>query len=364
MTIDVALTAIMLLVASSLLLLMTALAVVRLVRNASERMAGERLRAVRPMLLRQLSESPPNLSKLAGESRSEHRQLTQLVWCLLTKVRGEAKIALIDWLILQGEVRRECRNITSRRRLVRVRAVKRLGDAEVRSVARAIESQLCDRDQYVRIVAARSLGQIGDPASVRPLLHALSGQPCLPHNVIVMSLIHMGPQIAHELITLLQHEDARVRSVCAELLGLHGTAKALQKLAFLAERDTSTKSRVSAIGALGRIGAPECLPALQRIAFASDVKTCRFAAIRSIGLIGGPHARESLTALANNDDAEIAKLAIVALTTMGEQGLDVAREIARSSSELAAVARDQLERTALSRRTFRRRTETEMALTP
>lgn len=332
-----------------------AIAIRRLHRDYTTARYERRISVLRPRLLRLLSEDEPDLHQLDEMAGLDGRLLEGLVWSLLNKVRGSSRVALVEWLDRRGAIEVARRRTHRMGAVGRAKSAERLGAAGLESTSDDVVALLADRNPEVRIVAARSLGKLGDPRSVGPLLDALDGQKSVPVGLVSMAIIHIGPSAVDELILGLGRRSANARMVSAELLGLHGAFQAARYLIHLLNDDPSDDVRLRAAGALGRLGAPQGVDPLSRALAPSHPLALRMVAARSLGQIGGSHALASLQIELSDPDHRMANAAGEALASMGGPGIEILVTVAEGEGDSARRAEDWLLRSMLNDKDRRRR---------
>ncbi len=337
------------LVTVSLGALVLAIVLRRSIRQRRDRRVQARNARLRPVLFAVTVEDEPDYSELNATSRHDYTPMVDLVWSMLTKVKGSAREGLILWLEAHDELARECRRARSLRRIVRMRAAVRLGAAGREEFAYLVTPMLKDRDEQVRHVAARSLGLMANPETVTHLLDAACARRGVPNGLITMALLHMGPAITQQLTRGLTSTDARARRVCCQLLGMHGTLHAAKYLIEVAKLDRDGSSRRAAIEALGRIGSPNCVGPLVRIAREGDVVD-RIVATRALGLIGGQQAHHALVGIAVHETGEVMYEAVRGLSRMGDRGEQTLLAMSVSNLATSDTAREALDRRRLRAR--------------
>lgn len=141
---------------------------------------------------------------------------------------------------------------------VRQEATYALGKTRSKSaVAPLIERLTNDKKDAVKGAAAVALGEIGDESAVTPLMQVLNPQMILP--------------AAKKARKSKRRENAFVLRSAAHSLGQIASRQAISALvALLEDEKTEDDVRREAAIALGRIGDPSALPALQRAVHAED----------------------------------------------------------------------------------------------
>ena len=170
-------------------------------------------------------------------------------------------------------------NATSTIRIAAIRALAQLDDEEITAAVPLIAERLRDEDPKVRIVAARTLGRLGELAreAVTDIGQALNdGQYAVTvidggvqFQSVAMSaaaaLADLGPNAPaalKDLLRALKSNDARLRAAAAKAIGYMGGAASQANSALVsALSDPSAETRFEAALALGQIG-PLPLPAV------------------------------------------------------------------------------------------------------
>jgi len=107
-----------------------------------------------------------------------------------------------------------------------VRAVA-LGSASVESLTRALKST----DEEVRREASRSLGLIGDPAAIKPLMESMQDERWFVRETAALALGHIkDPAVMEVLISALRDQSAGAREAAAKALGEIGDPRAIGPL--------------------------------------------------------------------------------------------------------------------------------------
>jgi HEAT repeat protein len=203
--------------------------------------------------------------------------------------------------------------------VVRVRAaliLAEIGNAEgipilIDAVVRA--NELGD-DILPRVI--RSLGQLGDPAGVQPLIGVLTGPDWLLRPIAGRALVAMGESAVPDLLDVVrtsQDWDARCRAV--EALGQIGSTKAAQPLVeLMVENEGFVQYQI--VEALGRIGDPRSIGALIQ-ALATGDPTMRFRAGAALVHMG-PLAADQLSGIVRtHPSADVRRSAAEALGWIG-----------------------------------------------
>jgi HEAT repeat protein len=214
-------------------------------------------------------------------------------------------------------------------------------------VVPALVQRLADKDLEVRVAALESLAQLG--ASVRTALpdlqEAVFAEDAREVSAALLALgtVETEPRtVLPWLKEALRREETRVRLSAVQALERMGppARPAVPELILLVGSDREV--RTSAIRALGRIGAAEAAPALERQLQDGDPGTRLAAAVALVRLdVSG--AREagaaSLLLHLRDRDARTRGLAIQQLTEVGRQVPGAAEALSRCLTDGASGVR-------------------------
>lgn len=303
------------LIAGSLLVGTLAVVGARLARSRRDRRVDLVARLVRPHLLALLAGTPADLPEWRGRRR---RAFEGLARRHLTLVRGEAHQALVDALDRSGVLERARRQARSHGATRRCRGLELLGRAGLHGDRTVVEARLHDRDADARIVAARALGRIGDPAAAPALLASVTGPRPVPFAVAGQSLVELGPSVVDVLEQTLAGGVVESRPLAAEVLGLLRSASSVPALLRAVEQGGEIEVR--AIRALGRIGSRRAAPALVRVLAEHPAWAARAVAARALGAIGDPDSAQALVRALEDERYDVAANAGVALGELGSRG--------------------------------------------
>lgn len=191
-----------------------------------------------------------------------------------------------------------------------------LADAEDRSVRRALMDALAasaaDRPDVLTELLADSrwfvvrngvavLGEVGGEGALEHLTRALGHEHGRVRREAVMALARLGGSDPAQLILgMLDDPDEGVRGAAAMALGVLGLERALRPLLARLDDESSADVQVEIIRALGQLGDPGAVPALEKRAdpglFSRTPTPVRVAAYRALAAIGTPHARKVVQA--------------------------------------------------------------------
>ena len=295
-----------------------------------------------PLIVDEWSD-PAAVSQILGADGRQWRALEPHITAMIRKLRGDGREVLVGLLDQRGTIEALSRRLHQIGAVRRARAAELLGLLGERAPRLQLEQlALHDRDPDVRIVAARALGEIGDPRSARTLLAAAAGHKAVPLRIAARSLARLGPGAAPDLIDCLVRGEPSARAVSAESLGLLGVTSASRALALAAEQDQALDVRIRSVRALGRIGLPAALPVLERCVGPNQPAPMRAVAARAVGEVGGPMAIALLGRLLDDPTHRVASNAAQALGRLGDRALPMLRRTAEGPSSGAEHAREVL----------------------
>ncbi len=156
---------------------------------------------------------------------------------------------------------------------------------------------LQDEDKGMRLVAAKALGEIGDPQVVPTLIQALQDEDMGVCEAVVEALGEIGnPQVVLALIQALPDKNRGMRRL-AETLKKIGDPQAVPAL-IQALQDEDENVRWVAVWALTKIGAPAVPVLIQAL---QDEKISVRWAAEALGEIGAPAVPALIQALPNKN---------------------------------------------------------------
>lgn len=152
---------------------------------------------------------------------------------------------------------------TSKRRNVRVQAVKALAEFADPAAADALLEALHDPIDEVRWQAAGALAKIGDPRAVRSLLEILQGESEWGANRIADTLVAFGSTAVPDLVRYTLSSASAHLPLVARVLGIIGDVQSEPAMLSALESQDG-ELRIRAAAALGTVGSLACVPALIR----------------------------------------------------------------------------------------------------
>ncbi|MBP2146690.1 HEAT repeat protein [Methanofollis sp. W23] len=175
---------------------------------------------------------------------------------------------------------------------------------------------LQSRDPDVRYLAARALGESGDPAAIGPLEKVLADEETGVRWAALEALGAIGTPALPVLIGLLDSRDVDLRWGAAVTLGEVGDPAAVGPLgAALADPDRYVRTRAAL--ALAVIGGPSC--AVLTSAVASPDPEVRWAAALALGRIASPACVPALCSLLADPDPQVRWKAAEGLGAIGNE---------------------------------------------
>jgi HEAT repeat protein len=248
--------------------------------------------------------------------------------------------------VLTARLRSAARDEARQEELVRV--IRRLGDEMVRSVAdaltmtddraerrvllRALSALAPDNPEIVRELlddprwfvvrnAVQVVGETGDEEAVQHLTAPLAHDHPKVRREVLVALARIGGGDA-AMLALSKVEDPapEVRAAAAMALGELRLQRAQRPLLEQLEREEDEDVAVQIVRALGALGDPGAVPALEKRAtgsfFSKPPQAVRLAAYRALGAIGTPHARKLIAAATDDRDEEVRGVAAQLVTAM------------------------------------------------
>jgi HEAT repeat protein len=154
------------------------------------------------------------------------------------------------------------------------------------------------------------LSEIGDASTVQPLTVALAHSDPRVRRETLMALAKIGGEDAGLLIIgMLEDAHPDVRSAAAMGSGALRQERAQRPLLALLATEGVEEVQIQILLALGQIGDPGSVPAIEKRAagtlFGRPPKALRIAAYRALAAIGSPHARSVVEAGATDRNPEV-----------------------------------------------------------
>ncbi len=220
-----------------------------------------------------------------------------------------------------------------------------LGERKDRAGESVLLRGLTDPESAVRVAAYRALGTLGDPATIEPILGALSkgavAEPPAPGSELAAAEWAIsripGQAVTRAIDGAAIRPDPRVGVILGRVLGTRGDRSVTPTLlTYLGDKDESV--RVTGIEALGRLRSPEAVKPLIQMLAKPDSAEAK-AAEAALSHFTAPDTTKTLVeALATSPDAVRAGI-IRALSPREDKGLtDTFIAAAKDKSDDVAVA--------------------------
>lgn len=195
-------------------------------------------------------------------------------------------------------------NRTARRTYME--ALESMGE-KARPVA---EEMAADSRWYIARNGVGLLGFLGGEETVQYLTTPLAHSDPRVRKETVIALARLGGEDAGNLVLgMLGDPVPDVRASAARALGVLHVEKAQRPLLLRLEEDDDPDVQVEVLKALGQLGDPGAVPAIEKRAvgglFSRPATEVRIAAYRALARIGTPHARSLLKTAMEDRDLEV-----------------------------------------------------------
>jgi hypothetical protein len=173
-----------------------------------------------------------------------------------------------------------------------------------------IEAMVEDENRFLVCDAVVMLGEIGGERAVRLVTSALADTDPRVREKALQALGELGDAEAGRLaLGFLDDSNANVRVAAAVTAGKLGLERALRPILQLLEQEEKPDQKVRLLEALGDLGDPGAVPAIEKHAlpgrFAKASTDVRVAAYKALHSIGTPHARELVQRAANDKEPAV-----------------------------------------------------------
>lgn len=174
------------------------------------------------------------------------------------------------------------------------------------------------RNIFVRIDAARALGDLGDPKAIDPLVEALKDKFRPVREAAAEALGKLGgdPRGVEAFLDFLKNSSSMVREEGAAALGKIGHRSAAEALIQVIN-DESFFVRLSAVISLGKVGDSGATEPLTQCLKDED-KDIREAASSALGIVGDARAVESLIQTLKDESPRVRYHAADSLGKLGD----------------------------------------------
>jgi hypothetical protein len=175
------------------------------------------------------------------------------------------------------------------------------------SVRPMIEGMVADENRFLVRDAVAILGEMGGPRAVELVTSALADTDARVRAEALLAVGKLGdPEAGQLVLGFLEDSDATVRLAAADASGRLRLARAQRPLLRMLEEAEKSDEIIALLRALGQIGDPGAVPAIEKHAvpslFSKPSTEIRVAAYRALHAIGSPHARELIRQTAQDRD--------------------------------------------------------------
>ncbi|MBZ5638561.1 MAG: HEAT repeat domain-containing protein [Acidobacteriia bacterium] len=317
-----ALTASILIIGGTFLVLTFAIVANKAWRETRERWRRARRRALEPAILAYAhGEGPSVLPALGGKLRFRDRRVVEeILLDHAQRVRGVERERLGRAIDELRYVDGYLAGLGSRRWWRRADSAERLGIAGATRATNRLVKALSDPEPEVRIRAAKALGLVGGRAAVAPLIHALSEPNRWSTIRIADILAGMKQEVVDELVGEFEGMNTHAKLAALDILG---RVRSLSVVAWLRQRleDEERDVRARACHALGAIGDPDCGPVLLN-AVADTEWPVRAMAAKALGRIRHLPAIPALSGAMRDREWWVRANSAEALRLMGPRGTE------------------------------------------
>jgi HEAT repeat protein len=252
----------------------------------------------------------------------------------LSLLRGAEREHLVELAEEIGLVERYFAWLNARNRWRKARAAENPGYFGGPAAVAPLTRLLSHPDETVRAVAARALARIGTPEAAEALARTLDDPSELTRLRMAENLERLGSLATDPLLETLESGQPKAQILSVRILGNLRAAKAGPCLRRTMLPWASTDIRAQAALALGKIGNPEDVPALQ--AAAEDEEwPVRAQVANALGMIGDVRANPTLRWLMLDEEWWVRLNAGRALANMGLAGEKALAEILEGEDDFA-----------------------------
>lgn len=223
---------------------------------------------------------------------------------------------------------------------VRESAVKIAGYFAFNECVDILLERCQDPVEDVRKAAIELIPYLENAPVLLTLLNALERETPKVRAAAAKALGQMDCTLAYpHLLKALQDKDLWVRYYAARAIGWNGYAEAIDNLADLVDRDSSTIVQIAAVEALGQIGGARVVSFLAPIV---DDKTASNdlvrAALTALGQVGHPNSLPPLLCALRSEDLFRRVCAVKALGKRGGQDIEsILQDLAATDADVTVV---------------------------
>ena len=206
-------------------------------------------------------------------------------------------------------------------RSVHCEALTRMGSAG----REVVEEMVGDDIWFLARNGVAILGDLGGDGAVELVRGALANPDARVRREALRSLAKLGAEDAGELVTaLLDDTDEGVQMAAAVAAGELGVQRAVRPLVRMLDEAKDPDRIVSIVRALGQLGDPGAVPAIEKHAvpslFSKPRTNVRVAAYRALYHIGTPHAMKLLAKASSDKDPEVQSAVLGLRKSVGREG--------------------------------------------
>ena len=227
------------------------------------------------------------------------------------------RLEVLHALEQSGVVQKYTREAQSRFKWTRAHALRVLGELKLPQSAPALLHALEDHDHDVRLVAARSLGRMKLQAAEEALVGVLGKHDQAVSARIAAICIEMGPRTAPLLIKTMRDGSPKARFWAARILGEIGDPRSVRSLGD-AVLDADPEVRSAASWALGRLADPSAAMLVEPLLH-DPVWYVRAHAADTLGRIGGATYTTRLASALGDRSWWVRRNALDALVRIGPE---------------------------------------------
>ena len=232
--------------------------------------------------------------RLAG-ARDEERRATLVHVC---HQLGEEAAGAVARALAEADGRNERKNL--------VAALAGLGEQGMRQA----EAMVQDGTWQVVRNGVSILSELGGDRVVEHLLGTLAHHHPKVRRETIQALARIGGETSTLLVmNKLDDPDADVRATAARAIGTLGSERSVRNLLERLDQESVGEVQQELLRALGQIGDPGAVPAIEKRALGSFLKRpppeVRVAAYRALALIGTPHAKKLLNDATADKDTDV-----------------------------------------------------------
>ena len=220
----------------------------------------------------------------------------------------------------EGFAFEEARRLASSRLWwIRARAAQRLGQMRAASGTYALVKALEDPEIEVKLMAAWSLGQVGELESLRPIFGSLAGYSKIAALRVANIVVGFGPAAAPILLQILSTSEPVVQALAIRMLGELGDRSAARPLSNFLHSENK-ELRIAACEALARIGEPLAALPLRGLLQTDGEWAVVAKAAQALGTLKDPQAIPLLVERLGDRQWWVRLHAGEALARLGERG--------------------------------------------